>query len=344
MLMAVVAISRDGKLFGIHIPKEGEEEESVEAMTVGDDGTVIINTTPLTKNMIGFSGTTPVEITVSDNRITKVKPLANNETPEFYGAVVNSDLLDSWNGKTLEEAAKIHPDATTGATITSTALIRNVEAGIGYALNTPIAKSDSFSGAHLDFKFFCVIAIILAASILPLLLKGKLYRYIQLTLNVILLGFWGGTFISYSLMTSLMANGIKTWLMIPVLIMLVTAFLYPFFGKNNYYCSWICPYGSLQELAGKCIPFKLKISARTAKTLSWTRDALWFLLMWFMWTGLWFDWMDWEPFAAFFFQDASPIVLGIAGGFFLLSFIIRRPYCRFVCPTGTLFKISEGLK
>lgn len=339
MLMGVVAISRSGRLFGIHIPREGESpEQIVEPITAGPDGYVTINTTPLAGNVIGYAGPTPVEIILKDDTIRKIKPLKNRETPEFLGAVLNSYLFESWYGKTLQEAADVHPDAVSGATFTSTAIISNVEAGIAYAQDKPVARADM----KLDFKFFCTVFIILMAALLPFFIKWKPYRTFQLILNVVILGFWGGTFISYSLMTSLMANGIRFWLGIPMLLMIATAFFYPFFGKRDHYCNWICPYGSIQELAGKCIKFKIKLTPPTARRLGYVRDALWIVLMWFMMAGIWFDWMDWEPFAAFYFGDAAPVTLGIAGGFLLLSFIIRRPYCRFVCPTGTLFKLSEG--
>lgn len=338
--MAVVAISRTGRLWSVHIPREGEETEQTEPVVVTEDGTMTINTTSLAKGVVGFTGPTPVEITVKDGKITKVKALKNNETPEYIGAVLNSDMLDSWDGLTLREAADVHPDAVSGATVTSTALIRNAEAGIAYALDAPVAKSETFQ-VKLDFKFFCIMAVILAAMILPFFLKGRMYRNFQLVLNVVVLGLWGGTFISYSLMTSLMANGIKTWVMIPVVLMLVPAFIYPFFGRKNHYCTWICPYGSIQDLAGQTGIRPLKVTAVWNRRLSFLRNALWAGLMWIMMAGLWFDWMDWEPFVAFFFKDVSPVALGIAGGFLLLSFFVRRPYCRFVCPTGTLFKISE---
>lgn len=342
LLMAVVAVSHDSRLFGIHIPRPGEEEtEEIEPLTLSPEGEEVINTTPLSKDIIGYRGPTPLEITLRDGKIVKVKPLKNNETPEFFGAVMNSDLLDSWDGLTLEEASKVHPDAVSGATITSTAIIRNAEAGFSYALSRPLTRTEGYE-APLDFKFFCVIGIILAACILPFFVKGRLYRIIQLVLNVVILGFWGGTFISYALMTSLMANGIRSWLMIPLVLMLVPAFFFPFFGRKNHYCTWICPYGSIQDLAGQCFRWQLNVSQAWARRLALLRDVLWVALMWLMMTGLWFEWMDWEPFSAFFFKDTSPIVLGIAGGFLLLSFFVRRPYCRFVCPTGTLFKISEG--
>lgn len=342
ILMGVVAVNRNDKLFGIHFNKSGESE-IVDPIIENPDGTIIINTTPLTKDIIGYNGPTPVQITLRDGKITRITALKNIETPEYYGAVINSNLFDTWYGKTLEESVKIHPDGVAGASYTSAAYIRNIEAGINYALDNPISKNEN-TQMKFDFKFFCVIFIILAAAIVPLFFKDKRYRLFQLILNVTLLGLWGGTFISYSRMVSLMANGITTWYLIPVLLMLVTAFIYPFFGKKDYYCTWICPYGSIQELAGKCLKFKIRMSPNLVKGLNTFREALWFVLMVLMWSGLCFDWMDWEPFAAFYFNEISPVVLGIAGGFLLLSFFIHRPYCRFVCPTGSFFKLSEDNK
>lgn len=338
LLMAVVATSRSGHLFGINTKGE---EDNIEALQVGQDGILTVNTTPLSQNIIGYVGPTPVEIIVEEGKIKRIKALPNRETPEFLGSVLNSDLFDQFYGKTLEEASQLHVDAVSGATITSTALIQNIKTGIAYALDAPVKKNESFN-QKLDFKFFLIIFVILAAAILPFFFKNKVYRNIQLIINVVILGFWGGTFISYTIMTSLMTNGIKSWLMIPVMLMIVTAFIYPFFGKKNYYCLWICPYGSLQELVGKCIKYKIRISARGARILTRIREALWGCLMFVMMTGLWFEWMDWEPFAAFFFNDVSPIALGIAVVFILISLFFQRPYCRFVCPTGTLFKISES--
>ena len=342
-LMLIVPIVRDHKIIGIDLgDKEGEAP--VNTLTETSDGSLVINTSDIGREIIGYSGVTPVEITVRDGRISGIIALPNQETPEFIGSVRNSNLLESLNGKTLQEAARTKIDAVSGATFTSNAVIKNIEAGINYALDEKNLATIEKKAEPLGAKFYVTIVIILAGAILPLFLKLKGYRYVQLILNILVLGFWGGTFISYSLMVSFLSNGITSAALIPLVLMLVTAFIYPMFGRINHYCTWLCPYGSLQELAGKCFTKKVNISASVAKTLSTFRNILWFGLMWLLWTGLWFDWMGYEPFAAFFFRDASPVVLGIAGGFVILSFFIQRPYCRFVCPTGTLFKLSEGRK
>lgn len=341
LLMAVIPITRDHKLIGFNLP-DGKSEEKVETMTQNPDGSIVINTTDIGKNIIGYSGPTPLEITIKDNKIEKIKTLPNQETPEFFGAIRNSDMLESFEGMTLQEATFPHVDGVSGATYSSRAIINNVKAAAAYAINQKGEVKTAQNTHKLDFKWYATLLIIMMGAIIPLFQKNKNYRYIQLILNVIVLGFWGGTFISYSLMVSYLSNGITQIVLIPAALMLVTAFIYPMFGKVNHYCTWICPYGSLQDLASKCCKKKLNITPKVAKCLSIFREILWFGLMWLLWTGLWFDWMGYEPFAVFFIKDASPVVLGIAGAFLLLSLFIPRPYCRFVCPTGSLFKFAEG--
>lgn len=339
--MLVVPIWKDHKIFGIDLPND--EEVQIETVRDTPDG-VIINTAEIGKDIMGYGGNTPVEITIKDGKIIKIVALENRETPEFFGAIRNSDILESLDGMSISEAMNTRIDGVSGATFSSNAIIGNIKRGIEYA-----AKEENIHAVmslqekeKLPLKFYITLIIILAGGIVPLFFRNKRYRVLQLILNVVLLGFWGGTFLSYSLMTSYAANGISKVVLIPTGLMLIIAFIYPLFGKTNYYCLWICPYGSFQELLGRCIKYKLPMKPGLIKWLNYFREFLWFVLMWLLWTGLWFDWMGLEPFAAFFFLDASVVTLGIAGGFLLISFVVSRPYCRFVCPTGSLFKFSEG--
>ena len=339
MIMLVVPIWKDHKIFGIELPSDNEIVEPIRSI----DNGVIINTTEIGKNIIGYGGTTPVEITIIDGKINKIIALPNQETPEFYGAIRNSDLLESLDGKTIPEALETTIDGVSGATYSSKAIIGNIKAGLEYAAkNENLIITEIKETEKLPLKFYITILIIIAGGVIPFFIKNKHYRTLQLILNVLLLGFWGGTFISYSMMTSYASNGITSVLLIPTGLMLIAAFIYPFFGKKDYYCLWMCPYGSLQELLGKCLKMKVKINPSIIKGLNYFRQILWFVLMWLLWTGLWFDWMGYEPFAAFFFKDAGVVTISIAGAFLIISLFVQRPYCRFVCPTGSLFKLAEG--
>jgi polyferredoxin len=61
-----------------------------------------------------------------------------------------------------------------------------------------------------------------------------------------------------------------------------------------------------------------------------------------LWTVPCASWLDWELFSAFAWRAAPPLALALAAVFLILSIVVPRPYCRFVCPTGTLFKLAES--
>lgn len=92
--------------------------------------TLRVNTSELCKDIIGFDGPTPVEITVVKGVITEVKALPNTESPRYLQHVLESGLLSKLVGKTVEEAKDTPLDAVSGATYTSEALIQNVRKGL----------------------------------------------------------------------------------------------------------------------------------------------------------------------------------------------------------------------
>jgi uncharacterized protein with FMN-binding domain len=92
--------------------------------------TFVIDTKELGKEVIGYAGTTPVEITVTNGRIEKIEALPNAETPGFFQRVKESEIFTALNGKTIEEASKVQLDAVSGATFSSKAVIENIRLGL----------------------------------------------------------------------------------------------------------------------------------------------------------------------------------------------------------------------
>ena len=337
MVMAI-SIRRDGKVAGLDLKQQEGALPEVEALAVLEDGTARLNTTELGKDIIGYGGTVPLEITLEDGKIRSIKALANSETPRFFKAA--SALLSEWDGQTVEDALKMQVNGVSGATFSSKAIIGNVQRGLQYVAKNPV-KESARAGFDFSIKAMAGLIVVLLASIVPLFVRDKRYRIGQQVLNVVVLGFWCGSFLNYTSMISYMSNGMNVMSLLVPIIMLVTAFVYPLLGKKSYYCTHVCPFGSLQELVGKCFRYKVKMSSMTARRLDQFRQILWAMLMLCLWTGVWFDWIDYEPFSAFVFQSASWVVISIAIAFAALSAVVARPYCRFVCPTGSLFKYSQ---
>lgn len=88
--------------------------------------TLKVNTTTLGADILGFNGPTPIELSVSGGVITGIKALPNQEAPRFFQKVLDSGLLDALNGKSPAEAKEVKLDAVSGATYSSSAIIKNI--------------------------------------------------------------------------------------------------------------------------------------------------------------------------------------------------------------------------
>lgn len=95
--------------------------------------TLVINTTELCKDVIGYDGPTPLVIKVVNGVVAKVEALPNTESPSYFDRVLQSGLLKSVVGKKVSDAAKMKLDAVSGATYSSEAVIENLRAGLAEA-------------------------------------------------------------------------------------------------------------------------------------------------------------------------------------------------------------------
>ena len=95
-----------------------------------ENGMTVINPTELTRDVKGFKGGTPVKIFIKKDKIVKVEALPNRETPKFFEMV--KPMLKYWEGKKVSKAIKNEPDAVTGATYSSDAIMKNVQLGLAY--------------------------------------------------------------------------------------------------------------------------------------------------------------------------------------------------------------------
>lgn len=344
-----LAMVSQGELLGHRLGGVAEKVQKTDSDTlrVMADGTCVVNTTELAADISGFAGKVPLEIYVKNNRIVNVKALDNAESKEFFGRA--SVLLDKWKGKTLDEARQMQVDAVSGATYSSNAIIGNMECGIDYA-SRKLAQSsgsssvDRYGAFDASLKNMLGLVVVLMAAVLPLFVRKRWYLVCQQILNVGVLGLWCGAFLSYSSMIGYAAHGIVLTTSAIGLVMLFTAFVYPLFDKKHHYCTFVCPLGSLQQLAGRTVNYKFTMKRRTVQRLDIFRQVLWAFLVLLIWSGVWSGWVDYEPFSAFIFQSASWVAIAIATVFVALSFVVARPYCRFVCPTGTLFRLSQTSK
>lgn len=96
------------------------------------DGTYVVNTTTLCPNVHGFKGATPLNVYIKDGKVVKVEALKNQESPKFFQKV-RQGLLPKFAGMKLAKAGRAASvDGVTGATRSSNAVKRNVQAAVKY--------------------------------------------------------------------------------------------------------------------------------------------------------------------------------------------------------------------
>ena len=374
LILAAAAILRDGRILG-HDLREAHEAKALknDTLEVTPDGVFVVNTKPLAKDVQGYGGPVPLKIHIKDGRVAAVEAEPNAESPDFFNRA--KELLNHWQGKSVDEALAEEVDAVSGATFSSRAIIANMQRGLAYAkqhgqwgedgsvgaadtsaspieggsagaLETSAPPIVGGSAGALETSAPPIVALIavLLGAVVPLFYNNRRLHLVQLAVNVVVLGLWTGTFVSYTLFLRIFSGGVSLsaiGALAAPLLMLIVALIYPLAGRSGHYCANICPFGSAQELAGKLSRRKLRITPRVLKLLSVLRNLLWGVLMALLLTGTCTAWIDYELFTAFLYSSASVWVIVLAALFLVLSVWVPRPYCRFVCPTGALVKSVE---
>lgn len=105
--------------------------DAQDVMKKEKNGTYVVNTTTLAKDVEGYNGTTPVEVYIKKNKIVKVVPLKSQEGPK-YVAKVKKGMLPKYEGMNVKKGTVADVDAVTGATFTSEAIKENVKRAVAY--------------------------------------------------------------------------------------------------------------------------------------------------------------------------------------------------------------------
>ena len=117
LLMAVALTSADKK----------------EGVMKKENGTYVVNTTTLGKDVVGYEGPTPLKVYIKSDKIQKIEFLENQETPRYWKKMV-AFIEHKWDGMKAQDAKTAQVDGCTGATYSSDAVKANVKLAVEYYL------------------------------------------------------------------------------------------------------------------------------------------------------------------------------------------------------------------
>lgn len=302
-----------------------------------------LNSIPFTRGLYGFAGPVPMFIFLNkDSIIASVQLLENDETPEFIESVHEEGILNQWNGVHSNNIYDFEADAISGASITCFAINKGIQRSVCSFSRIETSDPVNYFGTK---TILALLALLSGVVVSFWKAKKKSLRNVQLLINLLVLGFYCGQFISLKSLLGFVQNGMNIYQSLVFLIMLILTLVIPlFFKKNAYYCTWVCPYGAAQELMGKLSKKKIRFRPIVRKYLGNLRSILTMGLLFSLWLRISFDMINYEPFSAFLFEHASVPILIIAISGLILAIFIPLPFCRYACPTGELLKWTQNLK
>ena len=105
LILSAAAIVRDGRIFGIDLCHAHVNTDAValgnDTMSVHPDGTIVVNTRLLAKDVQGYGGPVPLRIYVSKSGVVdSIVAEPNAETPDFFNHA--SAIFAQWQGKTID--------------------------------------------------------------------------------------------------------------------------------------------------------------------------------------------------------------------------------------------------
>ncbi len=337
--------------------------EDVNLYNVFDDGNkigTIVNTSPLSDEIYGYNSITPLTIFLDENdRISEVEICENRETRGYLNKVINSGYLDLWDGLTPKEASTYNVDAVSGCTFTSIAVAQSLQIRMQ---DLSKEKGKIAIDSKLLARQICIVLVtILSAICFFNPNKTKILRYVTLLLSIAILGFWTNSLLSLALFYNWMTNGISLVIQLPLLIIALLAILLPLFTKKSFYCQYLCPFGAAQEFVG-VIGQKVKgkkssalspqlsvLSSQSMKSIIFNffavlRKVILLTLLIIVALGVGLDLSVVEPFPIFNYQSIGFGVAIFAAVIIVASVFIKKPWCNYLCPTGTLLESIRKLR
>jgi len=309
----------------------------------------VFGSAALAKGISGYGG--PITLVVSvncDGVLRDFQVVESNETPVYL------DRLALWPG-TLAGRNLFEPtpfadvDAVSGATMTSEAILKTLEASArafaAAVLGKDVAGATPAPARRLPDRDFICLATLIAAAIVMRYRPHPWARRALLLVTLVVTGFVLNLQYSAHQVMALLSGHVQSaglngafflTLGVPILVAL--------FG--NVYCGYVCPFGALQELLGDFRPKRYrtdpsKIVWRYGRAVKYMLLLL--LVVLFAVTR---DYavLSADPLITIFSPVRGRAAVLVTTAVLLLAIGFRRFWCRNLCPAGAFLSLLNGLR
>jgi NosR/NirI family nitrite reductase transcriptional regulator len=112
---------------------------------------------------------------------------------------------------------------------------------------------------------------------------------------------------------------------------------------GRFYCGWLCPFGALTEILNRALPqskptVPIEIDWRLRLVKYFVLIAILLAVFTLHWSRLASAMIETvEPFSTLFLLEGTLLASTFAGMFLIVSVLVSRAYCRYLCPLGAFF-------
>jgi Na+-translocating ferredoxin:NAD+ oxidoreductase RnfG subunit len=327
--------------------------EKVEFQTIGKNPLLLEVHDKKTENFLGYSAVEksqgwggPLQVaTIIDpeGTINRIAILDHKETPSFFLKLQRHNFFSQFSGEKNTEPFVLGEDidTITQATVTSKAVtdaVRTASHGVGrnvFGLDIPKEQKRWDFGIDELMLLLLYIGVMINQK-----LKSKTLRLAIMAAAFAFLGFYLNSAIAIGNISQILLGFVPSirenifwWILIG------GALLMPLVLRKNLYCSYLCPFGTLQDYTAKLSGFNIVMGKKFEKLAKiFPLFLTWFALVIIFITsnpalG------TYEPFATFFRLEGEGIQWYILPAVVLGSFLLTRFFCRFFCPVGVVLNL-----
>ena len=278
----------------------------------------------------------------SEQSVQQVIILSHKETPTFYQSLTNNHFFIQYQNKKINERFQVETDidGVSGATISSKAFTKAIRKGAHWmALNEYNMIVEEIP---IEWEFGSNEFILIVLYLIVVISSLKKYTKVRKFTLAFGLGFIG-IYLNYPISVSNVASlslgyfpNIQEYLFWYLLVV-GTLLLTIIYGKN-FYCSWICPFGAMQEFISIFGGVRLHLNQRTIHMARYMVYFLFWLSFMIMFITSNPSLGTFEPYATLFSLKGNGVQWYLVSIAIIGSFFIPRFWCRFFCPTGLILK------
>jgi NosR/NirI family nitrous oxide reductase transcriptional regulator len=306
----------------------------------GNVSQLYLENTGLNKHVKGYAGPIDIGMTVGmDGKIRSIRYLRSMETTSYLADIEKAGFYEQFENMPLD-GKSYQVDFVSGASLTSEGIARSVSKLVSIARESPLESYVDTQATGFDVKAVPPRTWVLHAVLIAALFLAVRFRRVRhsrrlslaiMVLSVIYLGFYANNSFTYvTYLQPFLGTG-WSYLLGAYAAMVLAGAIW----DGNSYCRHVCPYGNVQRLLTRIMPFrgKLPVSNRVIGGLRW---AITIALCIGIFSGL-RDWASYELFPDLFGVE----VLDSMWFWLSLAVVLTSAYypmlwCRMLCPTGAI--------